>query len=96
MVEHHFLFGSFHNVLFDRVLRDQTPLSMALAMIFLTANFSHVQNVIILITKILKAKLAAKKAFSKYSNPVACSICGEFTKNKKEAFLITKYVIIDH
>ncbi|RNA25738.1 hypothetical protein BpHYR1_023747 [Brachionus plicatilis] len=34
------------------------------------------------------AKLAPKKALSKQSNPVECSIC--------EAFLITKYVIIDH
>ncbi|RNA41059.1 hypothetical protein BpHYR1_035059 [Brachionus plicatilis] len=69
----------------------------------------HVQNVIILITKILSkfenlkimqflqrncfgpsissdaAKLAAKKALSKLSNPVEC-----------KAFLITKYVITDH
>ncbi|RNA40343.1 hypothetical protein BpHYR1_042484 [Brachionus plicatilis] len=42
------------------------------------------------------AKLAAKKALSKQSKPVECSICGEFMKNEKEAFLITKYVIIDH
>ena len=30
-----------------------------------------------------EAKLAAKKALSKHSNPVACSICGEFLKNEK-------------
>ena len=30
-----------------------------------------------------EAKLAAKKALSKHSNPVACSICGEFMKNEK-------------
>ncbi|RNA33986.1 hypothetical protein BpHYR1_020428, partial [Brachionus plicatilis] len=29
------------------------------------------------------AKLAAKKALSKLSKPVECSICGEFMKNEK-------------
>ncbi|RMZ99036.1 hypothetical protein BpHYR1_012552 [Brachionus plicatilis] len=42
------------------------------------------------------AKLAAKKELSKQSNPVECSIWDEFMKNEKEAFLITKFVIIDH